>query len=304
LAGACLAIAVFTKPQAVLIAPAFALALDAVGAGNSAFVFVNPNVEAARPASRARVRAQLNRRARAWLTTTAAAVATTLAIIAPYVWVGAIPNMWLAFGSFTTRRDILSGQAANVWWIANYLSRALDMAPGLGWRAFVVPVARVMATSTFMSQGIPDPGPYGRLAVLALWAWALWRMRHATDLGRHLLCAAFLVHAFFVLAVGVHENHQILMVPLLALAAVLRPRVRALFVVISTICALNLNLFYGISRGQGWAVPRTMTVIDATVVLSVINILALIWHARLLARESQPAANTAAARASIAASVV
>ncbi len=59
--------------------------------------------------------------------------------------------------------------------------------------------------------------------------------------------------------------------------------------------------FYGIGRGQGWAVPRTITVIDATVVLSVINILVLIWHARLLARESQSEA-AAAERAPIAAS--
>jgi hypothetical protein len=76
------------------------------------------------------------------------------------------------------------------------------------------------------------------------------------------------------------------MVPLLALAAILRPRLRPLFIIVSAICALNMNLFYGIGRGVGWAVPRGITLIDATVVLSAINILALIWHARLIRREA------------------
>lgn len=260
-AGVCLAVGALTKPQAVLIAPAFALALW-----------------------------QLSRRERPALRpillTAGAGVAAAIVIIAPYLWVGALRNMWLAFGSFTVRRDILSGDAANVWWIANYLSRAVHMVHDLGARAFLVPVPRPLAISSFMDQGLPDPRPFGQIAVLILWAWVLWRLRHADDLGRHLLCAAFLVHAFFVLAVGVHEHHQMLMVPLLALSAVLRPRLRPLFVVVSAICALNMNLFYGVGRGAGWAVPRGITLIDATVVLSLINIVALIWHARLIVRES------------------
>jgi hypothetical protein len=250
-----------TKPQAVLIAPAFALA--------AWHAPLEP---------RERLRAQL--------LSAGAAVAATLVVIAPYAWVGALPNMWLAFGSFVARRDILSGDAANVWWIANYLSRAVHMVHDFGWRAFLVPVPRPLAISSFMDQGLPDPRPFGQIAVLAVWAWALWRLRRADDPGRHLLCAAFLVHAFFVLAVGVHEHHQMLMVPLLALGAILRPRLRPLFVAISAICALNMNLFYGVGRGVGWAVPRGITLIDATVVLSAINILALIWHARLIGREA------------------
>jgi Gpi18-like mannosyltransferase len=254
-AGVCLAIAVMTKPQAVLIAPAFALTLW----------HTSPQM-----------------RARALLLTIGAAAAALLAIIAPYAYVGALPNMWLAFGSFVARRDILSGDAANVWWIANYLSRAVHMVHDLGWRAWLVPVPRPLAISSFMDQGLPDPRPFGQIAVLMLWGWAIWRLRRADDLGRQLLCAAFLVHAFFVLAVGVHEHHQMLMVPLLALAAILRPDLRPLFVTVTAICALNMNLFYGVGRGAGWAVPRGLTLIDATVVLSAINILALIWHTRLI----------------------
>jgi len=270
-AGVCLGVAALTKPQAVLIAPAFALALWHV--------------------SRERTRE------RGVIETAAAGAVTALAIIAPYLWVGAVRNMWLAFGSFTVRRDILSGDAANVWWIANYVSRAVQMVHDLGWRAFLVPVPRPLAISSFMAQGLPDPRPFGQIAVLTLWAWALWRLRHATDLARHLLCAAFLVHAFFVLAVGVHEHHQMLMVPLLALAATVRPRFRPLLVAVSGICALNMNLFYGLGRGAGWAVPRGITLIDATVALSVINILALIWHARLIVAESRAPATLVASDA-------
>jgi hypothetical protein len=272
-AGVCLAIAVLTKPQAVLIVPAFALALWHVSRRSW------------RPIGLA----------------IGAGVAAALVLIAPYVWVGAVRNMWLAFGSFTVRRDILSGDAANVWWIANYVSRAVHMVHDLGWRAFLVPVPRPLAISSFMDQGLPDPRPFGQIAVLTLWAWALWRLRHADDLGRHLLGAAFLVHAFFVLAVGVHEHHQMLMVPLLALAAILRPRLRPLFVAISLICALNMNLFYGLGRGIGWAVPRGLTLIDATVTLSCLNILALAWHAWLVGTstpESSPAATRAVSAAS------
>jgi len=47
---------------------------------------------------------------------------------------------------------------------------------------------------------------------------------------------------------------------------------------VSAIVALNLNLFYGISEDTGWAIPRTLTVIDASLVLAAINCAALVWH--------------------------
>jgi hypothetical protein len=221
------------------------------------------------------------------------ALASALAI-APFALVGALPNMWLAFGSFYARRDILSGNAANVWWIANYLSRAVHGVADLGWRAFFVPVARVMAVSTFVEQGLPDPRPFGQIAIVLLCGWAFWRLRRAVDLSSALALAAFTVHAVFVLGVGVHEHHQLLMVPLLALAAALRPRLRALFAVVSAICALNMNLFYGLGRGWPYALPRMATGLDATVLLSLANIIALAWHARLLAREGRAEADPAA----------
>jgi hypothetical protein len=78
---------------------------------------------------------------------------------------------------------------------------------------------------------------------------------------------------------------MMLAVPLLALAAALRPSLRSLFWTISAIVALNMNLFYGIGYGLGWSIPRGILLVDLTVLLSLANIAALIWHGRVLASE-------------------
>jgi hypothetical protein len=43
-----------------------------------------------------------------------------------------------------------------------------------------------------------------------------------------------------------------------------------------------MNLFYGLGRGVGWAIPRTATLIDASVWLSIANVCALVWFALLI----------------------
>jgi hypothetical protein len=208
-------------------------------------------------------------------------------ILLPYALISALPNMWLAFGSFYARRDILSGYAANIWWIVNYVLRAWNQIPRLGIvGAYLAPVRRIMAISTYQDYGLPNPRPFGTALVLLTSGLALWRLRAARELALHALGAAFIVHAFFILSVGVHEHHMILAVPLLALAAALRPSLRRLFWVVSAIVALNMNLFYGIGYGLGWSLPRGVLLIDASVLLSVANIAALVWHGRILAREA------------------
>ena len=277
-AGASLALAMLTKPQAVLIAPIFALAAWRLGG---------------------------------WRATAAAAAGgavTAGVIILPYALVGALGNVWLAFGSFYARRDILSGNAANIWWIVNYVLRAWYQIGRLGIAgAFLAPVRRIMAISTFREVGFPNPRPFGTVLVLATTGWGMWRLRHARDIALHCLGAAFIVHAFFVLSVGVHEHHMMLAVPLLALAAGFRPSLRPLFWIISTIVALNMNLFYGIGMGLGWSVPRGILLVDLSVWLSVANIAALVWHGRVLVREagqpaSQPSGDSSAERSHFAAS--
>jgi len=87
------------------------------------------------------------------------------------------------------------------------------------------------------------------------------------------------------LSAQVHENHLYAAVPLLAIASAGRPRLVPVYLVLSAIVALNLNLFYGISEDLGYAIPRTLLVIDMTVILAVLNCAALAWHAALLRRE-------------------
>ncbi len=102
-AGASLAIAMLTKPQALLVAPILALGAWRTGG------------------------------MRALVAAAAGGVVTAGVIFLPYALIGALPNVWLAFGSFYARRDILSGYAANIWWIVNYVLRAWYQIPQLGW---------------------------------------------------------------------------------------------------------------------------------------------------------------------------
>ena len=254
-AGLALALAVLTKPQGILLMPACALAAWHVGGLRSL--------------------ARL---------TAGGALASTVLLL-PFAITGALPNMWLAFGSFYARRDILSGNAANVWWIVNYLLRGYYQIPRLGFpHAYLVEVRRIMSVSTFQEVGFPNPRPFATASVLAVGAWGLWTLRRAGDLATHALAGAFVVHTFFVLGIGVHEHHMMLAVPLLALAASLQASLRPLFYTISAIVALNMNVFYGLGLGVGWAVPRLMLGVDLSVLLSLANIAALVWHARLVTR--------------------
>ena len=100
---------------------------------------------------------------------------------------------------------------------------------------------------------------------------------------------AFVVHAYATLAAQVHENHLYAAIPLLVIAAAGRPRYRPLLWVLTAIFALNLNVFYGISEYEwrgAFTFPRSMTVLDITVWLSLANCAELVWHARTLKRET------------------
>jgi hypothetical protein len=266
LAGAAFATAMLTKPQGILLAPIVALAAWRLGGIRSVFA------------------------------TGAGFAAATALIMLPFAIAGALPNMWLAFGSFYGRRDILSGNAANVWWIVTYALRAWYQVPRVGFAAaYLAPVRRILSLSTLEQIGLPNPRPLGTIAVVATSGWAVWRLRNAGDLAVHALGAAFIVHAFFVLGVGVHEHHMLLAVPLLALAAALRASLRRLFYAVTAIVALNMNLFYGLGYGFGWAIPRTLIVVDLSVLLAIANVAALVWHGRTLRREvaAAPAASAA-----------
>ncbi len=256
-AGVLTAVAVATKPQGILIGPAFALALWQ-GGGAPAIVSASLTFSA-----------------------------TLAAVVLPFFLQGALPNMWLAFGSFDTRRDTMSTDAANIGWIVNWWLRSWFSLPELKFPgAFLQLVPRPLSITRFRELGYPNPRPIGRLAVMIATAWAMWLARRSRDFAMVAAVGAFTVHAFFVLAPGMHEHHQLFEVPLLALAAALRPRFRPLFFAVSAMVALNINCFYGAGLGMGWAVPRAITIVDLTVVLAFINIGLLVWFGRRLRDEA------------------
>jgi hypothetical protein len=250
-AGALLAIACLTKVQAVFIAPVVALAAWTMG------------------------------RTRSLSATIAGGVAVAAAVVAPFAFAGAWRNLLQGVGSLL-RHDMLSGDAANLWWIVTYVMRAAYAVHDLGtWGAWTMTV-RILGVSRVVALGYTNPRPIAAVIVLAAALWALWRVRRARDLAVLLACAAFIVHAYFVLGVQVHENHLYLAVPLLAAAAGAQRELRPVFYGVSAVFALNLFLFFGVGRGFPLP-PRNATVVDTTVLLALVNCALLIVHARRFA---------------------
>jgi hypothetical protein len=255
LAGPAYAVALLTKPQAMLAGPAIALAAWRIGGW------------------------------RRLILTGALGLAVLVLIAAPFLAAGAAANMWNAFGSWQSRRDILSGNAANAWWVATWLARGYNMIPLFGFPgAYFEPVQRILAISSWMEMGLPNPRPIGTALVLAGVAWGVWRTWPARSLAAHAALTAFTVYVFFVFAVSVHEHHLMTAVPFAVLAGAIDRRFRAGAVLISGVAALNMNLFYGLSRGWGWALPRMITPIDASVLLALVAVGGLVYYGRVLGR--------------------
>ena len=257
--GGLFALAVLTKPQAVFLAPVVGLALLNTRCSHGVFPFLRSLGQA-----------------------TAVALGTAAVVMAPVLVVGAWPNFWQAMGSFG-RHDMLSAQAANVWWIVTYVMRAIYAVPDMGVAdAFLSPVKRPLGITTIVQLGYPNPRLAATLVVLAAAGWGLWVGRKVRDLPRLALLGAWVVYAYFMLSVQVHENHFFMILPLLALAAAALPEWRRPFWLLNGIFALNLYLFYGIGDRVGFAVPRSITGVDASVLLAAVNVVVFVWCARLL----------------------
>jgi hypothetical protein len=171
--------------------------------------------------------------------------------------------------------------------VVTWLTRAYYSIGDFGFpRAFLVPVRRILQISSFTKVGLPNPRPFAAAMLAFALGWAYWKGRLVRDLAVLVGLAAFTVHAFFTLSVNVHEHHMMMMVPLLALAGALRPAYRPLCYAVSAICALNMNMVYGIGMGWGFGFPRALTPIDASVILAFVNIAVFGWHARLFARQA------------------
>ena len=258
IAGALGAVALLTKPQAVLVAPALALAVVTSGT----------RADRVRRAARA-----------------ASAASIVLAAgVAPIVIAGAWPNFLNAMDRLR-HHDMLSANACNLWWIVGYALRAYYSMHDLGvWAAFTAP-ARILGIGRVMELGYANPREIGTALTLAAFGWAIWTARRTGDLWAASALAALLVHAYSTLSAQVHENHLFAAVPFLILAAAGRPAFTPILVALTAIYALNLNVFYGISEGMGYAIPRAVTVIDLTVVLSLLNCGVLGWHMAVFSRE-------------------
>jgi hypothetical protein len=263
LTGALCAAAALTKPQGLLVAP-----VAVVAAVNLTWDRTGWSAQ--------RLALRLGE-------TAAGAAVVGVTVLFPFATAGSLPNLAAGVRSIAGQ-DMLSGNAANLWWIATWIIRSLDALPNVtAWQAFTA-LPRLLAVSVATGLGYPDARLVGLALMASAWIWALWRARRARDLWLLAGVGAFLVHGYFVLAANVHENHLLLAIPLAVLAAVGRRSWSRVAVALTAVHALNLNLFYGFSEGivPNLAVPRSLTVVDAVVVLSAVNVVALAWHARVL----------------------
>ena len=249
-AGALLAISCLTKPQGILVLPALAVALSP-------------------------------RRTGSWRASGLALFAAALAAsvcLAPIVAAGAFGNMCAAVARLVTG-GLLSGDALNAWWLVTYFGQVVhDLGGGTLTAALTQPVVNVSIPDFFARAGMDaSVGMFAALglgawtAVVAAVGWATWQARDGADLPGLSALAAFTVHAYAVLALQVHENHLFLALPLLAIVAASRPQYRTLFLAVTGIAALNLNLMYGFGEEIGYAIPRSLTGIDATVIVAALN---------------------------------
>lgn len=254
LAGVLMAVAILTKAQALFVAPVVLLAAIDIGS---------------------RLAKSEKRTPRSFVAFLLGATVTTVVILLPIVVRGAWSSMVQAISRLAAH-DMLSGNALNAWWLVTWVVRAI-YALDLGWfRAFTMPV-RILGRSRFMEIGFPDPKLIGTAIVLLLIGWRLWRSRTGQSLASWAITAGWCVFAYFMFGAQVHENHLYLAVPFFALAAGLDRRFRGPFYTISAIVALNMYVFYGLSEGWPPLINRAWTVVDLTVVLSLISLGAFFW---------------------------
>jgi hypothetical protein len=266
LAGALIAAAVLTKAQALFVAPVVLfVALQALtGKKDFGFGTARSGDSAKQPS----VFAVLSR------FVLGGAIASAL-IVLPIVLRGAWPSMVQAISRLAAH-DMLSGNALNAWWLVTWVVRAL-YALDLGWfEAFTMPV-RILGRTRFMEIGYPDPKLIGT-AIVALWiGWGLWLSSGGRTLAGWAATAGWCVFAYFMFGAQVHENHLYLAVPFFALAAGLDRRFREPFYAVSAISAVNMYIFYGLGEGWPSIIGRRWTMVDLTVVLSLINLAAFFW---------------------------
>jgi hypothetical protein len=256
LTGALFTAAVLTKPQGVFVGPVAALALWNAGAAVDAWKRLRDGV--------------------------AVSAVTAMIVAAPVAAVGRTYDMLRSI-AVLAGHNMLSALAFNLWWIVSYLMTAAA-ARGHGIAAALTVSPDIVTHADAMARGFPNPRIVGSLLLAAPVLWAMKAAVRARDLGLQAALGAFIVVAYFTLSVQVHENHFFLALPLLAIAAALRPSFAPVLAALSAAFALNLFLPFGF-RGNG--PPPMVTTIgrfDAGVAVAVVTCASFAWFAVVCAR--------------------
>lgn len=255
MAGGLLMLAVLTKAQAIFVAPVIAIAV------------------LRQSASRIGALAEM----------AGAGLATAAVAFVPFIARGAWSNAAQALSRLAAH-DMLSAQAANVWWIFTWILRVLDVGPEWGWRQSLGQEVRILAITRATDLGYPNARVVGLILVGALTLWGLVSIWRRPSFAIVSATAAWTMYAYAMFAAQVHENHLAPAVVLLAPAAAVEPRLRGVFWALTAIVTLNLYLFYGFGDGWPALISRQVTYVDASVLLAAISLGTFVWFTRALAR--------------------
>ena len=266
LTGALFSAAVLTKPQGLFVGPAAALALwNAAGDG----------------AGVTRLRAAV-----------IAAALTAALITAPVVAVGKTYYMLRSI-AVLAGHNMLSALAFNLWWLASAgFTAAAAHAAGTPAPLNLSP--DIITHADAMARGFPNPRIVALILLAVAVLWALKTAARARDLGLQAALGAFIVVAYFTLSVQVHENHFFLALPLLAIAAALRPAFAPVLAALSVSFALNLYLPFGVHGHGPPAFVSSLFVLDPGIVVAAMTCALFAWFAAVLGRECSAMAPGAA----------
>jgi hypothetical protein len=248
LAGVLLAVAILTKPQAIFAAPVIAAAL---------FARRTPPL------------------ARALARFATAGTVTAAVILAPIVIRGAWWNMLTGVRRLAMY-DMVSAYAANAWWLVTYVLRVRDVWHEWGPALALTQRLRILGITRVVALGYPNPRIVGFGLVGAAIVAAGWRISRAPSLAVAAALVGWTTWAYAVFAAQAHENHLLLAVSLFSLAAGLDRRFRPMCWTVSIVAAINLYLFGGFGLSYP-PIDRLTTVIDASVLLAVVNVGTFFW---------------------------
>jgi len=217
----------------------------------------------------------------------ASGIAATLAIFSPFIIRGSVPNVMQGLSRMFLH-DMVSGQGANLGWIATWLLRVRYAVPDIGWYRALRMKIGILSITRVTELGYPNAKTVGAALTLAALAWVVWRAWRYVSRPAAAALAAWSVYAYFMFSAQVHENHLYIALPLLVLAAGELKALRRTFWWVSGIVTLNIYLFEGLGKGHPPVIDRHWTIIDMTVVLSVINLCVFIWFTRQVTAATRP----------------